>query len=213
MPTESDRTPLNLVRELEAAQRISETLFQHLEVDDLVELTLTAALQEVGAEAGSILLVDQDAQQLMFHHSIGMGPVPRGTVIGWDQGIAGKVFQSKEPALIPDVKQNEHHFAGIDAITGYMTRDMISLPLKQWKGDPIGVLNVLNKRSGSLDEGDLVLLTIVSAFAALAIKQARLYEEAKLGEVVRLIGNIGHDLKNFLQPIVSGAWLIKRGDG
>ena len=87
---------------------------------------------------------------------------------------------------------------------------MISLPLKQWKGDPIGVLNVLNKRSGSLDEGDLALLTIVSAFAALAIRQARLYEEAKLGEVVRLIGNIGHDLKNFLQPIVSGAWLIKQ---
>ncbi|MEP7152803.1 MAG: GAF domain-containing sensor histidine kinase [Nitrospira sp.] len=210
MATESDRTPLKSSRELEAAQRISETLFQHLEIDDLVELTLTAALQEVGAEAGSILLVDQDAQQLVFHHSIGMAPVPRGTVIGWDQGIAGKVFQSKEPALIRDVKENEHHFAGIDALTGYMTRDLISLPLKQWKGDPIGVLNVLNKRDGSLDKGDLVLLTIVSAFAALAIKQARLYEEAKLGEVVRLIGNIGHDLKNFLQPIVSGAWLIKQ---
>ena len=58
MATESDRPPLKPSRELEAAQRISETLFQHLEVDDLVQLTLTAALQEVGAEAGSILLVD-----------------------------------------------------------------------------------------------------------------------------------------------------------
>ena len=210
MPSESDPTPLKPNPQLEAAQRISETLFQHLEIDDLVELTLATALQEVGAEAGSILLVDQDSRQLVFHHSIGMAPVPRGTVIGWDQGIVGKVFQSQKPALIHDVKKNEHHFAGIDALTGYRTRDMISLPLKQWKGEPIGVLTVINKRAGRLDESDLALLTVVSAFAALAIKQARLYEEAKLGEVVRLIGNIGHDLKNFLQPIVSGAWLIQQ---
>ena len=66
MPTESDPTPLKPSPELEAAQRISETLFQHLEVDDLVELTLSVALQEVGAEAGSILLVDHELNSSYF---------------------------------------------------------------------------------------------------------------------------------------------------
>jgi len=104
----------------------------------------------------------------------------RGTAIPWDQGVAGQVFHSKEPALICDVKKRGHHFAGIDDATGYITRDMISIPLKRWKGEPIGVLNVLNKREGTLDESDLALLMIVSAFAALAIEQARLFDEAKL---------------------------------
>ena len=86
---------------------------------------------------------------------------------------------------------------------------MITLPLKRWEGKPIGVLNVLNKRGGTLNENDLALLTIISAFAAVAIQQARLFEEAKLAEIVLLLGDIGHDLKNLLQPIVSGTSLLK----
>jgi len=206
---ESDRLLLRQARELEAARRISDTLFQHADLDALVEAALHAALQEVGAEAGSILLADADAKTLIFHYSLGERPVPRGTAIPWDQGIAGRVFQSGEPAIITNVKQASSHYSGIDEATGFVTRDMITLPLKRWKGDPLGVINVLNKRDGTLNEHDLALLSIVSAFAALAIQQARLFEEAKLAEVVHLLGDIGHDLKNLLQPVVSGTWLLK----
>ena len=196
-------------RELEAVRRISETLFQHTDLDDLVETALRTAVKEVGAEAGSVLLADFDAQQLIFHYSIGKKPVPRGTAIPWDQGIAGTVFQSGKPAILGDVKTSGRHYAGVDQRTGFTTRDMITLPLKRWEGEPIGVLNVLNKRHGTLGEHDLALLTIVSAFAALAIQQSRLFEEAKKAEVVDLLGDIGHDLKNLLQPVVSGTWLLK----
>jgi hypothetical protein len=92
---QSDRAPIKPSRELEAAGRISETLFQHLEVDDLVELTLSAALQEVDAEAGSILLVDRDAQQLVFYHSIGIAPVSRRTVIGWIRVLRERSFNQR----------------------------------------------------------------------------------------------------------------------
>ena len=61
---------------------------------------------------------------------------------------------------------------------------MITLPLRRWGGEPIGVLNVLNKRDGQLNEQDLGLLTIISAFAALAIQQAKQFEDAKKAEVV-----------------------------
>jgi signal transduction histidine kinase len=196
-------------KQLEAARRISETLFQSTEVDELVEKALRSALEEVGAEAGSVLLADLESKQLVFKYSIGANPVPKGTSLPWDQGIAGTVFQSGEPAIISDVKKSARHFAGIDQATGFITRDMITLPLKRWKGEPIGVLNVVNKRNGLLNEQDLALLIIISAFAALAIQQARLFEEAKKAEVVGLLGDIGHDLKNLLQPVVSGAWLLK----
>ncbi|HZS11073.1 MAG TPA: GAF domain-containing sensor histidine kinase [Nitrospirales bacterium] len=196
-------------RQLEAARRISEALFQSTEVDELVEKALRTALEEVDAEAGSVLLADPDEKQLIFRYSIGAKPVPRGTAIPWDRGISGTVFQSGEPFTTRDVKQSGLHFGAIDEATGFTTRDMAALPLKRWKGDPLGVLTVLNKRHGTLDEHDLGLLTIVSAFTALAIEQARLFEEAKKGAIVGLLGDIGHDLKNLLQPIMTGVEILK----
>jgi signal transduction histidine kinase len=206
---QSDLLLLRRDRELDAARRISDTLFQHTEVEQLVEAALRTALEEVGAEAGSVLLADPDKRMLIFQYSIGEKPVSRGTAIPWDMGVSGAVFQSGKPAITGNVKQSSQYFAGIDQATGFVTREMITLPLKGWKGEPIGVMNVLNKRDGTLDENDLALLTIISAFAALALQQARLFEEAKKAEVVTLLGDIGHDLKNLLQPLVSGAWLLK----
>src|SRR5437773_9801634 len=99
-----------LKRELEAASRISQALFQLTEVDELVEPARRTALAEVDAQAGSVLLADPESQRLVFQYSIGEKPVPRGTGIPWDKGIAGSVFQSGEPAVIGDVKQSAHHF-------------------------------------------------------------------------------------------------------
>lgn len=195
--------------ELEAARRISELLFKLTNRDELLDAILRCALDEVGAEAGSILLADPEKKQLVFEHSIGLKPVPRGTAFSWDEGIAGRVFHSSQMEIIHDVQRERHHYEAIDAMTGLRTRDMITVPLKRWKGEPIGVLNVLNKREGALDRGDAALLAIISAFAALFIEQSRLYEEAKLAVVVRMLGNIGHDLKNLLHPVVAGTGLLK----
>jgi len=194
---------------LETVCRVSQALFRSTEVDEIVEVALRSALEEVNAEAGSILLAEPESKQLVFQVSIGEKPVPRGTAIPWDQGIAGRVFQAGEPVTTSDVKQSGSHYGAIDQSTGFTTRDMITLPLRRWRGEPIGVLNVLNKRNGVLNENDLTLLTVISAFAALAIQQAQHFEDAKKAEVVNLLGDIGHDLKNLLQPVVSGTWLLK----
>lgn len=196
-------------RELEAAQRLSEALFQRLTVNDLVQKALHTALDVVGAEAGSVLLANAESQQLVFRHSIGENPVLPGTAIGWGQGIAGSVFISGEAAVIPDAQHDTRFFGGIDKTTGYQTRDMIALPLKRWGGEPIGVLNVLNKRKGQLNKDDLAILTIISSLTATAIEQARLFEQAKLAEVVHRIGDIGHDVKNMLTPVVLGATILQ----
>jgi signal transduction histidine kinase len=196
-------------RELEAARRMTQVLFEHLHLDELVEKTLTTALEVVGAESGSLLLANPDSQELVFRYSLGPNPVRIGTTIPWDKGIAGAVFQSGEPMVIGDVQQDERHFANIDTVTDYVTRDMITLPLKRWEGQGIGVLQVINKREGRLDEEDVAILTIVSAIASSSIEQARLYEEAKLAVVALMLGDIGHDIKNMLMPVLSGADLLK----
>ncbi len=136
----------------------------------------------------------------------------------WDKGIAGAVFHSGQALVISDVNQDTRHFHGIDALTGTVTRDVIALPLpgardlialpvKRWGADSIGVLEILNKREGLLDEDDLALLVIVSAIAATAIERARLYQETKIAEMASLLGVISHDIKNLLMPVSSGAEL------
>lgn len=195
--------------EIEAVERISQALFQSLDLDELVETTLHIALDEVGAEAGSILLADPEKEELIFQYSIGDKPVPRGTGIAWDKGISGAVFQSGEARITNQVNQDTTHLQSIDQTTGFITHDMITVPLRRWRGEPIGVLNALNKREGPFTNHDLSLLTIISAFAALAIQQAKQFEDAKKAEVVTLLGDIGHDMKNLLTPVRTGVELLR----
>jgi len=208
----SQPDPLELLHyktQLEAVERISQALFQSIDLDELVETTLRIALEEVGAEAGSILLADPEKEELIFRYSIGDKPVPRGTAIPWDKGISGSVFQSGKPRITNQVNQDACHLHQIDQATGFVTHDMIGVPLRRWGGEPIGVLNVLNKQVGPLTNHDLGLLTIISAFAALAIQQAKHFEDAKKAEMVTLLGDISHDMKNLLTPVHTGVELLR----
>ena len=172
-------------RELAAARCISEALSQRMKLQDLIEQALRTTLDVLNAENGSLLLADADREQLVFCHSIGDKPVPHGTVIPWTQGIAGAVFQSRKPEIVSDAQKDPRHFAEIDLSCGSVTRDMITIPLKKWTGDPIGVVQVMNKRDGQFDEEDVRILTITCALSAMAIEQARLFEHTKLAEVAQ----------------------------
>ncbi|MDH5563868.1 MAG: HAMP domain-containing histidine kinase, partial [Nitrospirota bacterium] len=108
-----------------------------------------------------------------------------------------------------DVKGDQRHLEKIDQNTGFTTQDMIALPLKRWEGHPIGVLEVMNKKGGRLDQDDVAILSIIASFTALSIEQARLFQEAKLAEVARILGDIGHDVKNLLMPVLCGASLLQ----
>ena len=102
-------------RELQAVARLSEALFgATAEVESLIERALSTALDELEAESGSVLLADGSRQTLVFRHSLGEQPVPRGTEIPWNKGIAGAVFQSGQAQMIADVKRDPQHLGSID---------------------------------------------------------------------------------------------------
>jgi signal transduction histidine kinase len=206
---EEDLRLFKAERELEAARRITAVLFQQLGPDEVADQTLTTALEVVGAESGSILIAAQESRELVFRSSIGETQIETGTAIPWDVGIAGAVFSSGEPIIVDNVKQDKRHFGGIDEIKQHVTIDMIAVPLKRWDGKAIGVLEVLNKRSGRFEDSDLSILMIVAAISASSYERARLDEEAKLSEVAKLLGNISHDIKNLLTPVVCGAEVLE----
>ena len=196
--------------ELAAARRMSEVFSQQIKLQDLVEQSLRIALDVVNAENGSVLLADTDKRILVFYHSIGEKPVPSGTEVPWNEGIAGSVYRTGRPEIVPDAQVDHRHFKKVDETTGAVTHDMITIPLKRWEGDPIGVIQVMNKRGGEfLDRDDLAILTIISALATVAIEHTSLVEAAKLAEVAQMMGDIAHDIKNLLMPVVCGAGILQ----
>ena len=172
-------------RELAATQRVSEALSQRMKLQELIEHALRTTLDVLNAENGSILLADAHREQLVFQHSIGDRPVPHGTAISWTRGIAGAVFHSCKGEVVSDAQKDPRYLADIDLLCGSVTHDMVTVPLKKWHGDPIGVVQVMNKRHGQLDAQDARILTVICALFAMAIEQARLFEHTEDAEVAQ----------------------------
>jgi len=96
----------------------------------------------------------------------------------------------------------------VDEKTGYHTESMLTVPLKRHEGDAIGVMQVLNG-SANFDTRDMEVLQVMAAQASAAIENARLMQEARKAEIINVIGDISHDIKNMLTPIQSGVWTLQ----
>lgn len=191
-------------REIDAMRRTAEALFALPSVEDMLQQTIAVAIEVLRADGGSVLLHNPDTDTLTFRYVL--GPAAE-KLIGYElpvsRGVAGQVFRTGEPARIDNVEDRaEHH--SVDERTGYRVNSMMSAPLKRAGHTPFGVINVINARH-SFDDRDLHVLEVLAAVAAASIENARLSHEARKAEIVNLIGDIAHDVKNMLTPIQSGA--------
>jgi signal transduction histidine kinase len=199
-----------LRRELEAVRRISAALSTKTRSEDVVRGALQVSLDVVGAGAGSIILYDEAKSKLVFRYVVGEKSAGlTGMEMESDQGIAGEVFSTGEAKVSHDMAKEEKHRRDVGQGIGYLTYNMVTVPLKTTEGTCIGVMQVLNKHQGEFDAEDVGVLEILAGQAAIAIESARLQEEARLAVVTKMIGDISHDVKNMVTPLVSTAATLK----
>ncbi len=133
----------------------------------------------IGADAASLLLIDDGTSQLYFEAASGeKGAYLQQIRLKPGEGIAGWVAQKGGAVIIDDAKNDKRFASAIDRMTGYTTKNMIVAPVAT-KDRLWGVLQVLNKLEGTFTEEDLDLVEALANQVAIAIENASIYQEMR----------------------------------
>ncbi len=190
-------------RQIDAMRRTADALFSQLSPDAMLRETIALAIHVLRADGGSVMLHDAEEDVLVFRHVVGPAAEKLiGMKLDLNKGVGGRVFRTGIPARVDNVHENADHNA-IDKVTGYTVNSLMSAPLKRSTGHCLGVINVVNARH-NFDDRDLEVLEVLGTVAAAAIENVHLAQEARKANIVNLIGDISHDVKNMLTPIQTG---------
>ena len=185
---------------------ISRDLASTLDLDVLLDRIVRAAADITAAEAASILLYDNTARQLYFQVATNIDePTLRGLVVPLEGSIAGWIVTNRKPLRIDDVHEDSRHFGDIEQSTGFPTESILGIPLIT-KNKVVGVLESLNKKQGKFTSGDENLLSVLGAQAAVAIENARLFQQSDL------ISEFVHELRTPLASLSTATYLLLRSE-
>ena len=166
-------------RELALIGQAAQLFTSTLELDQVLEIVLGGMHNLLNITATSFWLRIPETGELVCQHAIGAGSE---TVIGWrlaeGQGLAGWAAQNGEILLVPDTAKDDRHFTLVDQLSGISFRSILSIPLRTRRGI-IGVLNLVDISVGRFTEDELSLVESIATAAAVAIDNARLYQEAQ----------------------------------
>jgi GAF domain-containing protein len=179
-----------LERELREERRAREALVQAsvrlnslLNLPELLHATMSSAEELLAAEASCLMLLDEEANELVFEVATGgPGEGLREKRMPADRGIAGWVVQNGQPSVVNAAADDPRFYEALDQASGFSTRSVLAVPLKS-REQVIGVVEVINKKGGEgFSDRDVDLATGFAAQAAVAIENARLYR--KLADAV-----------------------------
>lgn len=157
-----------------------------IELDELIPFVVAKCREALDAEGVSVLLLDRERNEFYFPYVSGkdaavVNQLPRLRFPA-DLGIAGTVVKSGRPIRVDDAQRDQRFYHGVDQATGLTTRNLLAAPLTSRQGT-IGVIEVVNGRIGTpIAEDDLLFLETLSGSVAIAIENARLYEQVRDSE-------------------------------
>jgi signal transduction histidine kinase len=188
------------LQRLEVLYNVGRALNSTLDLSAVLSQTMALAAEALDAQGSSLMLLDPEKHELVFE-------VPHGEAAGalkqlrmrLDEGIAGWVATHGEAVLLNDVRSDPRHAGRIDSATRFTTRSLLCVPLQVGTGGQtrtIGVLEVVNKREGHFTEDDLEWLRILGGQAAIAVENARLYENlrAQRDRIIKAQEEVRHEL-------------------
>ncbi len=163
--------------ELNTIIKFSAMINSSLKIESVLNSAMKCAEEFINAEASTIYEIDIENNELFIRLARGeKKDFIEKVRIKIGEGIAGKVVQTGSAMVINDISNEPLFSDKYDRQTGFKTRSLICVPLVT-RGDVIGALQVLNKKSKEhFSDADLELLTALSHQVAIAMDNASLYE-------------------------------------
>ena len=166
------------VEQLNLLINMSALINSTLDVQEIIKYAIEGSTRLLDAEAGSLLFLEEEVGELFFAEAVGeKGEKVKGIKLKTGQGVAGWVAEKGEPVIVHDASLDPRFFDGVDKISNFVTRNIVCVPLRT-KDRILGSIEVINKNSGSFDSDDMLILTALANQVAVAIENARLYEES-----------------------------------
>ncbi len=130
------------------------------DINDSLVIISQEVKKLINADRCSIFMVDAQDMMLWTKHSDGIGRI----VIALDVGVVGDTYKTQEPQIVNTPYDDPRFLQGIDKKSGYVTKNMITVPIFDSSREVIGVIQLLNRSRGDFTDEDLKVLTFFSNY-------------------------------------------------
>lgn len=160
---------------------LGKTLTSSLDLNEILRKVMDRISELLRPKNWSLLLVDEATGELKFEIAVGKGSEKlKDLRLKPGEGVAGWVARKKKPLLVPDVSKDPRFSKKADEATNFTTQSIICVPLVT-RGRCLGVIELINKVESEegFSEDDLLMLTTLADFSAIAIENAIFFQRVQ----------------------------------
>jgi PAS domain S-box-containing protein len=211
-----------VARTNQALFRIANSLYQYRRLEDRLEFIIKEVQELLAVRGASVILLDEEKQEFYFpvsnYDDAITGKRMKEIRFPADKGVAGHVYHTGKPQIVPDYPRSPYYFPVVDLKSGFQTHNMLDVPI-QIPERMIGVLCAVNKKDGEFDQNDIDFLSAIASAVAYPIENARINSELRLSyeEVQtfsrakdRVIHHLSHELKTPVSILSASLGLLEK---
>lgn len=188
-------TESELLREILGISRL---LAVTTDLDALLNRIAHAACRIIGCERATIFLHDPETDELWSRVAIGAEMIRFPSA----RGIAGHVFTTNKLLHVPNPYDDPRFNPEPDRLMGFVTRNLLTVPLVDLDRKPLGVLQAINTTDADFSESDQKLIQMLADQAGVAIQRHQLQQTAIEAAELRREMELARDVQLALLPDV-----------
>ena len=154
---------------MQTVWKITEVMQQTEQLEAALSESMDLISRAVGCDEGSVWMLNKKDQRVYAMLGLGKTDVT-GYSVELGQGIAGTVTRDGESIVVHDTSQDARFSSSVDEETGYETKSLLCVPLKNEFGT-LGCLQLINKLSSSFNDDDKELCENLASLLAIAIEE------------------------------------------
>ncbi|HRI07155.1 MAG TPA: sigma 54-interacting transcriptional regulator, partial [Nannocystaceae bacterium] len=156
---------------------VGELVGSQIDLDALLAQVMDTVTEAMAADRGTFFLVDRQRGEVFS--KAGYYPEIGEIRLALGQGIAGHVARTGATVILDGSADDPRVHRAIDRATGYATRSILCVPVRDRAGEILGVIELLNKQGAAFDERDAALLRALASQVAMVVETTSLYAQLR----------------------------------